>query len=347
MAARGIRPRNVTIKDVAREAGVSYSTVSRVLNNYRYINPDKRQRVLDAVSHLGYVANLQARGLVGGRSRVVGLLIPDLNAQYAGQIIQGIDEELAFAEHELMLQTTHRHKNKETLFVNAVTRGMIDGLLLLLPHELESYLDVLHERQFPYVVIDHQGFDDFSPTVGVDNWHGAYAATTYLIGLGHRRIGFIAGRTDTSSAAERLAAYNAALQEAGIAFDHDLVRPGDYNQQRGNVAANSLLNLSQPPTAIFAANDQSALGVYEAVRSRGLRIPQDISVIGFDDAPLAIHVHPALTTVRQPLIEVGRNAARLLLKYVEQPDRPLERVTLPTELIIRDSCQPPMQMPTA
>jgi LacI family transcriptional regulator len=340
MAARGIKPRNVTIKDVAREAGVSYSTVSRVLNNYRHIDPHKRQRVLEAVAQLGYVANLQARGLVGGRSRVVGLLIPDLNTQYAGQIIQGIDEELAAADYELILQTTHRHKNKETLFVNTVTRGMIDGLLLLLPHELEAYLDALHVRQFPYVVIDHQGFDDFSPTVGVDNWHGAYAATTYLIGLGHRRIGFISGRTDTSSAADRLAAYKATLHEAGIPFDPDLVQPGEFNQQRGYLAANSLLDLTQPPTAIFAANDQSAFGVYEAVRSRGLRIPQDISVVGFDDAPQAIHMHPALTTVRQPLMAVGRSAARLLLKYVETSNRPLERVVLPTQLIIRESCQP-------
>jgi len=333
--------RHVTIKDVAREAEVSYSTVSRVLNNYPYIQPDKRQRVLDAAERLGYVVNLQARGLVGGRTQTVGLLLHELSAQYMGLVVQGIDEELAAADYELILQTTHRHKRKETPFVHTLTRGMIDGLLLLLPLELDVYLDTLREWQFPYVVIDHQNFDDFSPTVSADNLQGAYAATQYLIQLGHRRIGFVAGRFDTSSGTDRLAAYRSALNDAGILFDPGLVQRGEYEQAEGYLAANALLDLPEPPTAIFCANDVSAFGAYEAVRNRGLHIPQDISIIGFDDIPQAAQVHPPLTTIQQPLVEIGRRAARLLVQYVEQPDHPVERVVLPTHLIVRESCQPP------
>lgn len=332
---------NATIKDVAREAGVSYSTVSRVLNDYRYISPEKRQRVMAAVERLGYVVNLQARKLVGGRSEIVGLVIQELSNQYNGLVMQGIDEELARVGYELMLHTTHRHKDKEALFVKTLTGSMIDGLLLLLPLDPGSYLAGLREQHFPYVVIDHQGFDDFSPTVGADSWQGASSAVRYLIELGHRRIAFVAGQSVTSSALDRLAAYRAVLEKHGIAFDPALVQPGEYAQHQGFVAANALLDLPQPPTAIFAANDLSAIGVYEAIRSRGLRIPQDVSVVGFDDIPQAAYMHPALTTVRQPVVEIGRRAVRLLLTYINDPDHPTERVVLPTELVIRDSCQPP------
>ncbi|MCC7445989.1 MAG: LacI family DNA-binding transcriptional regulator [Anaerolineae bacterium] len=341
MSARASHYHHVTIKDVAREAGVSYSTVSRVLNNQPHIHPDKRQRVLDAAARLGYVVNLQARGLVGGRTQTIGLLLHELSAPYMGLVVQGIDEELAAAAYELILQTTHRHRHKETLLVNTVSRGMIDGLLLLLPLELESYLDVLRDRQFPYVVIDHQGFDDFSPTVSADNVQGAYTATKYLIELGHRRIGFVAGRFDTSSGTDRLAAYKAALTDAGLPFDPDLVQPGAYEQHGGYLAANALLDLPQPPTALFCANDASAFGAYEAIRNRGLRIPQELSVIGFDDIPQAALVHPPLTTIQQPLVEIGRRAARLLLHYIAQPDYPVEHIVMPTRLIVRESCQSP------
>ncbi len=330
---------SVTIIDVAREAGVSYATVSRVINNKAHVKPDKRNAVLDAMERLGYVVNQQARSLAGGRSHIVGLVVQNLGSTWMGAIVRGIDEELAAASYDLMLYTTHRISARETTYVTTITRGMADGLLLLLPRDPASYLESLHRQRFPFVLIDHQGIDDRGPAVDVTNWDGANSAVCYLLGLGHRRIGFITGNLEMSSALDRLAGYRAALEEAGIEFDPTLVVEGDYSQQRGFTGAGVLLSLPQRPTAIFASNDASAFGVMEAARDHGFQIPRDLSLIGFDDIAEAATVHPALTTVRQPLEQMGRIAARMLLQIINDPTLVLQRVTLPTELVIRQSCQ--------
>lgn len=332
---------NVTIKDVAREAGVSYATVSRVINNYKHVTPDKRERVVNAMTRLGYVVNQQARSLAGGRSQVIGLLVPDVGNSYIGEVIRGIDDELAANQYDLMLYTTHRQKTKESIYVATLTRGMTDGLLLLLPLNPHAYLKALHTKQFPYVVIDHQGFDDFSSTIVARNYEGAYKAVSSLIDLGHRRIGLIAGTPELSSAIERLNGYKQALADRGIPFDPELVENGDFRQPTSYIAAGKLLDLPQPPTAIFAASDISAFGVYDAAHMRNLRIPQDISIVGFDDIPEAAVTYPRLTTVRQPLAEMGRLATRMLLDEINHPTGTVQRIELDTELVIRDSCQPP------
>lgn len=337
-----IGPRPVTIKDVAREAGVSYSTVSRVLNGYPHIHPDKRRRVLEAVDRLGYSVNLQARSLAGGHSQVIGLIVHDLGNPYTAQVVQSIDEALARAEYELVLHTTHGHHHKEAVYVDILTRGMVDGLMMLIPLGPTPYLQQLHKRRFPYVIIcDHQQYDDFSPTVSTTSRQGAYDVMRYLIALGHRRIGFITGRPDFISAAERLEAYKAALSAYGLPLDPALIYTGDYQYRAAYTATTALLDLPQPPTAIFAANDLSAFAVYDVARSRGLRVPDDLSVAGFDDVPQSAYMHPALTTVRQPLLAMGEAATRLLMDTIADPNRPAERIVLPTELIIRESCQPP------
>jgi LacI family transcriptional regulator len=341
MSGKQKKPRNITIIDVAREANVSYSTVSRVLNNYPHIKPDKRERVLEAAQRLGYVANPMARTLAGGQARVIGLLVPDLMTEYTAQILLGVDEALAIAGYDLMLHTTHHQRVRESQYTATLAQGMTEGLLLLLPLDPDAYLQSLREKQFPYVVIDRQGFDDFSPTVTANNVRGAKEAVQYLLELGHTRIGFIAGTASTSSSRDREDGYRAALAEAGIPTDDALIVGGNFDQPGGFRAAQALLNLPDPPTAIFAANDASALGAFEAIRSRGLQIPRDVSVVGFDDIPRAGYSYPPLTTVRQPLTDIGRLAARLLLKRISNPDQPPERIVLETELVIRESCQPP------
>ena len=332
---------NVTIIDVAREAGVSNSTVSRVVNNSDLVKPETREKVLNAMMRLGYVVNQQARSLRGGRSQVVGLLVPDVGNSYIGEIIRGIDTELAANQYDLMLYTTHRRKTKESTYVATITRGLTDGLLLLLPTNVQAYMDSLQAQQFPHVLIDYQAVDNSqTSTIQSTNWQGAYDATQYLIGLGHRRIGYIIGLKEMQCSLDRLDGYRAALANHNIPFDPALIYEGDFYLPEGFEAASTFLDLPSPPTAIFAANDLSALGVMEAVRNRGLRIPEDISVIGFDDIPEAVQVHPNLTTVRQPLEDMGRLAVRLLLKQLGNSDMCGERVELPTELIVRDSCQP-------
>jgi LacI family transcriptional regulator len=331
----------VTIFDVAREAGVSYATVSRVINNKDHVKPEKREAVLLAMTKLGYVANQQARSLAGGRSQVIGLLVQGLESAYTGEIVRGVDLELEAAQYDLMLYTTHRRRAKESAYVTAIARGMADGLLLVLPRDPGAYLQSLQRQHFPYVLVDHQGIGDGGAAVGATNRHGGYTATRHLLELGHRRIGFIAGVMELGCAVDRLAGYRAALSEFGIAPDPSLICEGNFFRPAGFAGARALLDLPEPPTAIFASNDEMAFGVIDAARDRGLRIPADLSVVGFDDIPQAAIVYPALTTVRQPLEHMGRVATKMLLRLIEDPTAPAERVELPTELIVRFSCQPP------
>jgi LacI family transcriptional regulator len=333
---------STTIKDIAREAGVSYATVSRVINNYEHIKPETRVRVMTAMTRLGYVANQQARSLVGGRSQVIGLLIHAFDSPYIGQIIQGVDEAVAEAQYDLMLYTTHRRKARESTFVASLTRGLADGLIIVLPRDTEAYLATLARQGFPFVFVDYQAHTSNIPAVSATNFEGAYDAMNYLLGLGHRRIGLITGDMETGSANERLRGYQAALADQGLESAPDLIYEGNFFQPSGLDGANHLLSLNHPPTAIFASNDVMAAGVYEAIRARGLRIPHDISVVGFDDIPQAAQLHPGLTTVRQPLIEMGRLATQRLLRLIEEEmAEPLGYIELPTEFILRDSAAPP------
>jgi LacI family transcriptional regulator len=187
------KKRRVTIKDVARASGVSCATVSRVLSGYEFVRETTRNRVMEAVEHLGYVANLQARSLVSGRSQIIGLLVPNLDNSYVGTITQGIDQELARANYDVMLYTSHRHPGKESFYVSAIANGLTEGLLLIAPLVPTTYLDALREQNFPYVLIDQADATENSSVVEATNWHGAYEATRYLSQLGHTRIAFVTG----------------------------------------------------------------------------------------------------------------------------------------------------------
>ncbi|GHO48397.1 LacI family DNA-binding transcriptional regulator [Ktedonospora formicarum] len=333
--------RDVTIFDVAEKAGVSHSTVSRVLNNKNNVNVETRERVLQAMTQLGYVSNVSARSLARGSSHVVGLLVDHLNTGYMGEIIRGIDEELEAHNYNLMLYTTHRQKYKEAAYVTKLTHDFADGLILIVPRNEKAYLETLQQRKFPYVLIDYQGYNRYVPSIITTNQKGGYDACSYLIGLGHRRIGFITGEMAYGCSPERLAGYQAALAEHGIPFDPELVSEGNFLQPQGYHCAQHLLSLPKPPTALFVSNDVMAFGAMEAARDLGFRIPDDLSIIGFDDVPQAAHVHPPLTTVCQPLVEMGRSAANLLLKYIANPKSEVERVELSTRLVIRESCHVP------
>lgn len=334
-------PDRITIIDVAREANVSFATVSRVVNGKGYVSVETRERVVQAMARTGYVVNRQARGLAGGRYQVVGLLVPSLDTAYIGEIARGIDEELAAVSYDLMLYTTHRRKTREPAFVASLTRGMTDGLLLVLPSNPGAYLESIRRRGFPFVLIDHRGIDDAGPAVGATNRQGGYDATAYLIGLGHRRIGMITGNMEMGCAVDRLTGYRDALADHNLPYNPELVWEGDFHQPPAYQGTLALLDLPEPPTAIFASNDLSAFSVMDAVRDRGRRIPDDVSVIGFDDIPPSSQVHPPLTTIRQPLYDMGRLATRMLLRAIENPATPPVREELPTELIVRASCRAP------
>jgi len=330
---------NITILDVAKEAGVSFGTVSRVLNEEKHVKAETRERVLRAIDRLGFVANRQARILAGGKSGTVGVLVPDLGTEYIGEIMRGADAELALGGYGIILYTTHRIAKKEADYVAACLQGMADGLLLVLPRNPSDFAGTLIRRKFPFVFIDHQGIGKESASVSAANWQGAYEATEYLIRLGHRRIGFITGWVDLKAAQDRLQGYQAALRTNHIPEDPELIFEGTFAQPDGYHGGLKFLNVKNPPTAVFASNDMMAMGVMDAVRERGLRVPEDVSVVGFDDIYLSAQVRPAITTVRQPLEKMGRVAAQMLLEIMRNPEGKRERIELPTELVIRDSCQ--------
>jgi len=336
MKTQNSSPR-VTIVDVAEKAGVSLGTVSRVINNDAHVAPETRERVTMVVREMGYVANRQARSLKGSKTNVIGVLVPDLGTGYIGEIMRGIDSELALSQLDLMLFTTHRAAIKEANYVANMVQGMVDGLLVVLPRNPTDYTGSLTRRNFPFVLIDHQGTGESCPAVGATNWQGAYNATEYLIKLGHRRIGFITGSMDLGCANDRLDGYRSALRTHHIPEALELIYEGDFNQPDGYAGASVLLDLASPPTAIFASNDVMAMGVMDAVRNRKMYIPEDISVLGFDNIPQSAMVFPPLTTVQQPLEQMGRVATQMLLDILKNPDKNVGRIELPTELIVRDS----------
>jgi LacI family transcriptional regulator len=330
-----------TIFDIARESGVSYSTVSRTLSGFEFVKDSTREKVLAAAEKLGYVPNQQARSLAGGPSNLIGVLVPTMTNDYIIQILQGLDDELAHSDYNLILYTTNRHQGKEATYVANIMNGAADGLLLVAPFASDPYLEALRQQDFPYVLIDQEDQADQSSVVNATNRRGAYEATQYLIKLGHRRIGFLAGLPQLNSAIERLEGYRSALADSGLTFREEYITRADFMMPQGYEAARKLLDLDDAPTAIFAANDLSALGAIDAIRTRGLKIPEDISVIGFDDIPQAAVAYPKLTTVRQPLNQMGREAVKVLLEHLANPALEIRRIVLDTRLIIRDSCDSP------
>jgi len=333
-------PNRITIYDVAAEAGVSYATVSRVINNDPHVKTETKVRVQAVMERMGFVVNQKARSLAGGKNNLIGVLVPDLGTGYIGEIMRGIDAELDLAKYEMLLYTTHRREGKEANYVATLAQGMAEGLLLILPRNPAAYLDTLRRRNFPYVLIDHQGIDDQGPAVGATNWQGAYNATEYLIQLGHKRIAFVAGSKDLGCARDRQAGYQAALRTHHIPITPEYIYQGDFHQPDGFAGGHYFLDLPGRPSAVFASNDVMAMGVIEAARDRGLRVPEDLSVIGFDNIPQSAMMHPRLTTINQPLEKMGRVAAQILFELLENPQAHKPgRIELPTELVVRDSCK--------
>ncbi len=290
---------------------------------------------------LGYTANRQARSLAGGKTDIIGLIVPDLGTGYIGEIIRGIDTELGLNGLDLILYTTHGTASKEANYVANLAQGMVDGLLLVLPRSPADYIETLTRRGFPFVLVDHQGIGKECPAVGATNLQGAYDATQYLIQLGHTRIGFITGSMHLGCSQDRLAGYRAALRDHHLQALPELEYRGEFFQPDGYAGASAFLDLADSPTAIFASNDVMAMGVMDAVRNRGWRIPDDISVMGFDNIPQSAVVFPPLTTVEQPLEQMGREATQMLLGILKRREHKVGRMELPTRLIVRGSSSAP------
>jgi LacI family transcriptional regulator len=330
----------VTLADVAAEAGVSPMTVSNVVNERPGVSEATRKRVLEVASQMGYVPNLSARGLARGRTNLVGVLTHDLTSQYALEIVRGIADELAVAELEALISATYQNSARERERVAFLTQDIVDGLILIAPVLEPETFELLQSRKRPTVVIDPRRIDVDLPRVTADNYHGTRAATEHLLELGHTRIAYIAGDPDFDSSSNRLRGYHDALRIAGIDIDDRLIVQGDFSRASGTHLAATLL-ADDRPTAIIAAADVMALGAIDAARAAGLRVPTDVSVVGFDDIPQAEESFPKLTTVSQPLHEMGQTGARMLLSLIDGKRPLLEHVEFPTRLVRRATTAAP------
>jgi LacI family transcriptional regulator len=290
---------------------------------------------------LGYVAHTSARALASGRTQIIGLLAQEVDNAFFSTVIKGVDQQVSAADYDFLLCTTHERREKEAEYVARLSHGMVDGLLIVLPRGLPDYVEQLKAQRFPFVLID---YDDEAPGINVVNAAnriGTRGAIEYLLGLGHRRIGFITGRQNVGATHERLAGYREAMAAAGVPVDECLVVPGDFQEPRGYEAGRELLAAEPRPTAVFASSDMAAFGVLRSARDAGLVVPRDLSVVGFDDIPEASYVGPALTTVRQPLRDMGRAAVRRLMTLLDDPSQSPARIVLDTELVIRQTTAPP------
>ncbi|MUL43778.1 LacI family transcriptional regulator [Streptomonospora sp. PA3] len=325
----------VTISAIAEEAGVSAPTVSRVLNGRGDVAPATRERIESLLRARGYRRRgSRSRELVG----LLDLVFNDLDSPWAVEIIRGVEDAAHAAGSGIVVSAIHRRASSTRQWLQNVRSRTSDGAILVttdLDSSLRAELEDLH---LPAVVIDPVGVPDLAvPTIGSTNWAGGLSATDHLISLGHRRIAFVAGRPELWCSRARLDGYRAGLETAGLGVDDDLVVPGEFDYESGFRAGEHLFGLGDPPTAVFAASDQMTLGVYEALRRRGLRVPADVSVIGFDDLPEARWASPPLTTVRQPLAEMGRLAVRTVYRLIQGEAIESPRVELATELVVRDS----------
>ncbi|HEX6700907.1 MAG TPA: LacI family DNA-binding transcriptional regulator [Gaiellaceae bacterium] len=331
-----------TIREIADLAGVSIATVSRVLNGRDDVAEDTRELVSRVIRDHGYTANRNARGLSGGRTGLVGVLVPLVYPVYFAAILAGIAEALHEQDLRLLLSPTGHEHDREVTLLDRLMHGLTDGALIILPEESSEELERLLDQGYRFVVLDPlMPLDERIPSVSAAHMSGADQAMRHLLGLGHRRIAAISGPDGWVATEERRRGYHAALAAAGILPEPSLEVESEPEIDPGREAAGHLLDLGDPPTAIFAFNDNIAIGAIQAANERGLRVPEDVSVVGFDDVEHATIVSPTLTTVRQPLAEMGRTAVSLLVRLLERQRVETLRLELGTRLVVRGSTAPP------
>jgi len=325
------------MRDVAERAGVSVTTVSHVINETRRVSDELRQRVLAVIDELGYQPNVLARSLRSGKTNTIGMVIPDGVNPFFAEVARGVEDTSFEQGYSVILCNSDGDLDKELLYTDVLTEKQVDGILFVAAGVSTEHIRALQGRRMPVVVVDREIPDVAVDSVLTDNARGGWLATRHLLDLGHCRIGYIAGPSDLTPSAERITGYRQALEEAGIPVDKALILKGDFQYESGYQAARQLLEMDDPPAAIFACNDLMAVGAISAAVELGRKVPADLSVVGFDDVRLASFTNPPLTTIVQPKYEMGVVAATMLLERMRDHDVPPRRRMLDTALVIRQS----------
>ncbi|MGP8082471.1 MAG: LacI family DNA-binding transcriptional regulator [Terracidiphilus sp.] len=328
--------RQPSIKDIARLAHVSHPTVSRALQNSPLVNPRTAEKIRKIAEQAGYRPSAVARGLVTRRTRTIGLVVTTVADPFTSEVFSGIEQEAHERGYCVFLAESNADPEREREVVKTFAERRVDGIIVTSSRVGALYLSLLEEMMVPIVLVNDQHPGAFIHSVMIRNQEGSRAAANHLIGLGHRRIAYLGDRTGYQSEAERCAGYREALEAAGIEFIAELVVYGDGKPEAGLSAMDQLLALSDPPTAVCCYNDLSALGAMRSISLRGLRVPEDISVAGFDDLFFASYMQPPLTTVRQPTRRMGQLAMESLFKLMSGDESEI-RIKVDAELIVRES----------
>ncbi len=332
---------SATIRDVAKEANVSVTTVSRVINNQPLVSEETRQRVLDAIDKLGFHPNAVARSLVNKKTHIVGLLIPDISNSFFSEVVRGMEDVASMHDYHVILCNTDQQLLTEARCVEVLREKQVDGLIFMSEQVTPQHESVFESSRLPVVLASTRDEHGRFPAVYVDGLNSSQAAVEHLISLGHTRIACISGPLkDLIAGKPRFDGYRQALAKFDIPFDPKLAQEGDFRFESGYRAMKRILQLPNPPTAVFAGSDEMAAGAINAALDSGLSVPGEISVVGFDNIRLAGMIRPKLTTIAQPMYEMGATAMGMLVEVMAGRVLKKTDVMLPGQLIIRDSTGP-------
>ncbi|KPU27257.1 hypothetical protein TR13x_05755 [Caloranaerobacter sp. TR13] len=326
----------VTISDIARIAGVSKSTVSRVLNNSKPVSEEVRKKVLKAIEDTNYKPSLLARSLANKKTNLIGVVIPDVSNSFFSELVRGIQDYAGSKSYNILLCNTYFDHTKEIQYLNILSEQEVEGIIFLTSKIVEEHVDFFRNFRKPVVIVNRKIEELNIPCVDVDNFKASYEAVNYLINLNHNRIGMIRGPLNNKSVGlNRFEGYKKALEDNGIEFNEDLVVEGNFTINDGYKAMGKLLSLRDIPTAVFCASDSMAIGAIKCIMDSGFKVPDDISIIGFDGIPMASIFVPSITTIAQPILEMGTTAIKMIFDQLEGKE--VKDIIMPTELEVRQS----------
>lgn len=332
---------SVTIKDVAQRAGVSISTVSRVINNSKPVSNEIRQRVLQIIEETGYTPNPVARSLVMKKSQLIGVIVPDISNFFIGEILNGIEEIGKMYTYDILLCNTYGDLEQELRYIKLLQGKQVEGIVLMTWDLQDKLIDYLADCEIPVVLINRNTSRIDIPSVSIDNYQASYDMTSYLIENGHKEIGLIRNRLDSNSfCLDQYNGYKKAFEENGIPINENLVQFGNFKLEKAYEVVKGWIDSDILPTAIFATSDTMAIGAVNCLLDHGYQVPQDVSVTGFHDTKMASFYRPTLTTIRQPLYDMGAVAIRMIIKIINNMEITEKVVILPHELIERNSSGP-------